>query len=71
VSATDGITYLERAGKACAAEDQDAEGLRTFACVKGEMPGIMPRPIPPPAMAESLRKVLRLVDINFAPEKTE
>jgi hypothetical protein len=39
------------------------------AAEKADAPGINPKPIVPPAMAESLRKVLLLVDIYFAPEE--
>jgi hypothetical protein len=42
--------------------------LETFS-EKALAPGINPKPTVPPAMAESLRKVLLLVDIYFSPEE--
>jgi hypothetical protein len=36
---------------------------------KADAPGTNPKPTLPPAMAESLRKVLLVVDIYFSPEE--
>jgi hypothetical protein len=40
-----------------------------MASEKTVAPGTNPKPTLPPAMAESLRKVLLLVDIYFSPEE--